>query len=374
MAGSIAAVAGGGGSDDSGTSANNSNQSAFIPPSNLSSTDDPNNATEQSFKTSEFLANPTLDTINAEAAYAQNAFGNGVKVAVIDTGINRIHLDLAGRVSDFTYNINGDQDSGFHGTEIAGVLAATRNSSRMHGVAPQADILSIQSDIENVNNPQNTIKEALQAAIDKRANIVNNSWSFGKNYQPKNNSQFDFIDYLIPTFDNALALSENERPIFVWSAGNRGLSQPSVISALPEQETNYEPYWLSVVAVDTNNNIASFSNRCGDTADYCLSAPGTNFLTTTGSGTNGHSFTNGTSVSAPVVSGAIALLKSAFPNLTPSQIVKIILNSATDLGEVGIDNIYGNGLLNIREALSSSGATTLSASGGSINLGTYIPD
>ena len=103
--------------------------------------------------------------------------------------------------------------------------------------------------------------------------------------------------------------------------------------------------------------FASFSNRAGNGANWYLMALGTNVLTIDHNGTP--SRWSGTSFSAPVISGAVALMAQAFPNLTAQEIVEILFSSADDLGVVGIDSTYGHGRLNIQRAFQPIGTASI---------------
>lgn len=138
--------------------------------------------------------------------------------------------------------------------------------------------------------------------------------------------------------------------------------------------------WLAVVNVDKRNVISRYSNGCGSAMQYCLAAPGTNVQSTfariekldrkdskTSTATkrkygdadiesgDGYGTYSGTSISAAVVSGAAAVVKSAAPNLTARNVVDILLRTATDLGAPGTDPVYGHGLVNLQRALQPIG-------------------
>lgn len=113
--------------------------------------------------------------------------------------------------------------------------------------------------------------------------------------------------------------------------------------------------WLAVVATDQNNRIASFSNGCGSRGKYwCIAAPGVGITTAHAGGDDFRTFgSRGTSFSAPHVSGALALLKSRLPAMPMSVLVHILMNTATDLGASGVDDVYGHGLVNIPDAIAA---------------------
>ena len=126
--------------------------------------------------------------------------------------------------------------------------------------------------------------------------------------------------------------------------------------------------WLAVVAVDdaNNNTIASFSNGCGETKHWCLAAPGVSIYSAGGrdssiTGTTGYARESGTSFAAPHVSGALALLKSRYPQMPMVVIVDILLNAADKLGndEGEVDDVYGHGMLNVASAITIQDGATL---------------
>ena len=116
--------------------------------------------------------------------------------------------------------------------------------------------------------------------------------------------------------------------------------------------------YLAVVATDENNNIARFSNGCGSKGKYwCLAAPGVRITAGSATSDNARSAESGTSFSAPHVSGALALLKSRFPQMPMSVIINLLLDSATGMGtcegrtDSCVDDVYGHGLVNISAAI-----------------------
>ena len=114
------------------------------------------------------------------------------------------------------------------------------------------------------------------------------------------------------------------------------------------------------MAIDKSNQIAPFSNGCGEAAKYCIAAPGVRVISTVSHQdekyeNHYYGVESGTSMAVPVVSGALAVLKSTHPTLTARQAVDIMLRTATDLGKPGIDSVYGHGLVNLTRALAPVG-------------------
>ena len=123
--------------------------------------------------------------------------------------------------------------------------------------------------------------------------------------------------------------------------------------------------WLAVVATDSNNQIASFSNGCGLSILWCLAAPGESIFTAdTSAGDVGYNNYNGTSFAAPHVSGALALLKSAAPELRMTVIRNVLLTTATDLGDSGVDEVYGWGLVNVSAGIATLNGMQIPATAG----------
>ena len=157
---------------------------------------------------------------------------------------------------------------------------------------------------------------------------------------------------------------------------NRNLG--SSHARLPLEVTELAGKWLSVVAVGVDNRIWQHSNGCGDAMAWCLSAPGVGIYApnpgasavfynpvTTGTGPPDGAYreASGTAVAAAHVTGAIAVLAAIHPTMTPTELVALVLDTATDIGNVGDDTIYGQGLLNLGAALESQGTMTITSAG-----------
>ena len=138
-------------------------------------------------------------------------------------------------------------------------------------------------------------------------------------------------------------------------------------------EAENEYMWLVVVATDDNDTITHFSNACGVAKSYCLAAPGEDIFATNGLNSPAYQTLDGTSMAAPHVTGAIAILADMYPNLvnTPENITQILLETATDLGATGVDDIYGHGLLNLQAATGPLGDITITDSSFGASSQTY---
>ena len=120
----------------------------------------------------------------------------------------------------------------------------------------------------------------------------------------------------------------------------------------PYFQPSLENHWLAVIALNQNDEIAKFSNGCGAAKEWCIAAHGVSHYTTGGGADDNYVVVReGTSFSAPHVSGALAVLKSAIPGMSMPAVRAILLTTARDLGETGIDEIYGRGLVDIEAGI-----------------------
>lgn len=178
------------------------------------------------------------------------------------------------------------------------------------------------------------------------ANIYNASWEITNRYATQAKTRQQFEAYTHKNFTDALTRAAIERDaIFVWAAGNSGASESSALSAAPIAIPELNGHFINVVAWDSQTGtLAEFSNACGITKNYCITAPGTDIRA------GKYTTVDGTSFAAPIVSAAVATIREAFPYLQSSQITELLFTTARDLGAVGIDEIYGNGMLDLERA------------------------
>ena len=438
-----------------------------------------NPSNELNFRTAEFTVQYGLGRINADAAYSRDYFGQSVTVAVVDTGMLTSHVDLRDNVvagydvladtAAINEGISDYWNSIGHGSFVGGIVAASKNDSGMHGVAPSAKLMPLQFGHGQTGELRGEPIDAFNFALDRNVQIINNSWgastplfgqySDGRHYQvwlpylPQfwNSQDREYMKQIADTVGNS-------DTIFVWAAGNAGWrdtnektillcddlrdgltfrcsasdrlfvspnellqnfesvafnatsvtirynvlgdrnnyitlreyespaygyinagtsfpgdnrnSSPGYYGLIPEEHPQLENRWLVVVATDENNQIASFSNGCGDAANWCLAAPGVSIYSVSGAprtffGTpTPYRTSNGTSFAAPHVSGALALLKSAAPELRMTVIRNILLTTATDLGDSGVDAVYGWGLVNVSAGIATLNGMQIPATAG----------
>lgn len=281
--------------------------------------------------------------------HASGILGQNVIVAQLDSGLNRANPEFAGnsRILQGYNATNGTTDitdTMGHGTHVAGIIAAGGNGSGMYGVAPAARLLPIKVFGSNGTASGADIDKGLSYARSMGARVVNMSLAAGG-----------------PTGTTALkTIASTNNIVVVVAAGNNGLADP-VWPARYAKESWANGTMIAVGAVDASRNIASFSNRAGDTANFYLVAPGVNIMSTYGTG---YATSSGTSMAAPAVAGAAALITGYWPYLKANQVAAIMLNTADDLGAPGVDAVYGHGMLNVNRALSPQGSFTYTTAAG----------
>ncbi|MBL8473509.1 MAG: S8 family serine peptidase [Rhodocyclaceae bacterium] len=303
----------------------------------------------------ERINSSAAEQVQAPAAHDLNIMGKGAVVAVIDSGIMAKHKELSGHVmAGYNATTNKSISSGAatdglgHGTHVAGIIAAAMNNAGMYGVAPQASLIPVQVFAAPTWSGTSTaLTSGINFAAKSTASIFN--MSLGGSAP------------LGINVESALQNAVAKNKLIIAAAGNSGLSDPSW-PARYAKESWAAGSIIAVGAVDSNNQMASFSNRAGDTANWYVVAPGVNVLSTYNNG--GYVYMSGTSMATPVVSGAAALIKSRWTKLTAPQIADIIFVTATDLGAPGVDAIYGHGLLNVAAAMQPVGTLQVKTTSG----------
>lgn len=308
-------------------------------------------------KDQEFYA---LNNINDDAnIHASNLLrkytGKGVRIAIIDDGLDTSHEDLQGAIvatydiATKTSNVSHNNQKDFHGTAVTGVIGARVNAKGINGVANNAQIIFLKY---KSSMSESEVIELFNKAEAFGADIINNSWG---TYNVSQAVKEKIVD-----------LANNGRggkgTIIVFASGNDNRDMGNDESAIPEV--------ISVGATDKENLRAFYSNF-GVNLD--IVAPGGYWLgitTLDDTGTNGvavidedyilynDSFTfTGTSGSAPIVSGLIALMLEKNPSLTRVEVESILKNTADKIGNVpyieGKNIYYGYGKVNLTKIMSA---------------------
>ncbi|MBB5516260.1 subtilase-type serine protease [Rubricella aquisinus] len=311
----------------------------------------------------EARANYALRSVKALEANARGYTGRNVKIGIVDSGIQGTHQDFAGRIAG-TYILRGgltaaDRDQVNHGTGVASVAAGARNGFGTQGVAYDATLYSYKlSDSSSIGYTDSDLAALINRQVADGVEISNNSWggsplvgSFGASTYMNGRPQ------IRDAYRNAV----NNGVIFVFAAGNSGRSQVEMHGGAAHYDAILAPQWLTVVDVDSNLRETSYTNRCGLAQSFCVTAPGGNVVLASNSG--GTRLNSGTSFAAPVVTGALALLKQAFPTLTSAQVVTRLKETATLNGlttvsgctintctEATMRNVFGRGLIDVNAA------------------------
>jgi len=265
-----------------------------------------------------------LAQISAPAAWDLTT-GAGDAIAILDSGVDPTHPDLASKLLpgwNF-YNNNADWSDVFgHGTLVAGAAAAIGNNALgVASVAWQNPILPVRVADTSGYAYYSTIAQGLTWASDQGARVMN--VSFG-----------------------GVAASSTVRSAAQYVHDHGGLVVAAAGNCSCDDATPENPYLLSVSATDFYDNLATFSSR-GSYVD--VAAPGMNIWTTTRGG--GYGTAAGTSFSSPITVGVVALMWAANPRLSPEDIVLLLEQTAVDLGAAGYDTSFGFGRIDAHAAV-----------------------
>ncbi|WP_438315743.1 type VII secretion-associated serine protease mycosin [Streptomyces sp. HUAS TT3] len=289
-----------------------------------------------------------LTALRAEEAWGITQ-GDGVTVAVLDTGVDSTHPDLAGQVLDGTDLVGtgagpGDRPWARHGTAMAGIIAGRGHGRNRRqgvlGIAPQAKVLPVrvileEGDPDRAKARQNrggALAEGIRWAADHGADVINLSLGDDSDSAHHEAAEDEAVQY-------ALA----KGVVVVASAGNGGREgdHASYPAAYPGV--------IAVTAVDRSGRKAAFSTRNWYAS---VSAPGVDVVIADPDRAYYEGW--GTSAAAAFVSGTVALLKAAHPDLSPAQIKKLLQDTAADAPVGGRDDSRGHGLVDPVAALQAA--------------------
>ncbi len=317
----------------------------------------------------------------ALVAWNLGATGAGETIAIIDTGIDLDSPEFTGRISSASVNLaqaSGTADAeDDHGTNVALIAAGGLNGTGIVGIAFNATILALRGDapgscatgvgsddpLDGCAFSDTAIAAGVDRAVREGATVINLS-----------------LGGSVPNADLRRAIADAAAAgiVIIVAAGNDGDSTEAGID--PNQP---DPFGAGLLAagganviiagsVNSDSVLSDFSNRAGSLGTSYLAARGERLccayedgVLKTETDANGDSFVflfSGTSFAAPQISGAVALLAQAFPNLTGAQIVEILLDSARDVGATGTDAVYGRGILDIPAAFAPAGTTSIAGS------------
>ncbi len=371
----------------------------------------------------EFNGNWGLAAIRAEYAYAQGYSGLGARVGVLDQPVWSAHPEFAASVAGdpklsfittrgirtyddpylpyragdpFIYDgqlyVDGYDEIATHGTHVAGIAAANRDSVAgrpgvMQGVAYAARIFA--ADVGDPGpedgivrgNDGGTYLAAWRAMIDSRVDVITNSWGIGITWGGgwqfvDAGKQFLEIQSLLGTpaggaYDGALQAARSGI-VVEFSAGNDSGQQPDAMAGLASFVPGIENNWITTMSLARTASglqASGFSTICGYTRYYCVAAPGSAINSSVATGDifglqpgdpvpdplAAYESFSGTSMAGPFVSGAIGVLKGRYPYLANGDLAQILKTTSRDLGTPGVDEIYGWGLIDLQKAMAGPG-------------------
>lgn len=282
-----------------------------------------------------------LDEYGIRAAW-NTTRGEGVTIAVIDTGVDGSVPDLAGAVvggTDFSGLGSPDgqtpvgSTSSEHATMVASLAAGrgTGPTSGVIGAAPAASILSISIGFgEGSTSSDDQIAGAVRWAVDNGADVINMSLTRNTLEWPE-------------SWDSAFLYAMQHDVVIVAAAGNRG-SGTATVGAPATM-----PGVLTVAGVDVNGEASFDASSQGITIG--VAAPSENLVGAVPGG--GYTVWNGTSGATPIVAGIVALVMAAHPGLDAANVINRIVATARDSGTPGADAIYGFGLVDANAAVTA---------------------
>jgi type VII secretion-associated serine protease mycosin len=266
--------------------------------------------------------------------------GAGVTIAVIDSGVDGTHPDLRGVVvggADFSGHgaANGQRPTGSepeHATMVASLAAGRgHGGAGVIGAAPAASVLSISIGFgDAATDSDDQIAKAVRWAVDNGAKVIN--MSFTRN-------TLDWPE----SWDEAFLYAMSKDVVIVAAAGNRGSGTPEV--GAPASM----PGVLTVAGVDKAGRVSQGASAQGITIG--VAAPSEQLVGALPGGA--YALWDGSSGAAPIVSGIVALVRAAHPDLDAANVINRIVSTATPAGANGNDPLYGFGLVNAAAAVSN---------------------
>jgi subtilisin family serine protease len=295
--------------------------------------------------------------IDAPEAWHVRTSAEPVIVAVIDTGIRYTHEDLAANMwinpgeipgngvdddnngfVDDVYGVNaivmaGDpMDDHGHGTHVAGTIGAAGDNARgVVGIAWRVQLMACKFLASNGSGLTSDAITCVDYAVAMGARVMNNSWGGGAHSQ---------------ALEDAIVAARDAGIVFVASAGNDGADLDAYVKYPAEYDVDNV---LAVAATDRNDRLASFSNFGVQSVE--LGAPGVFILSSHGGGDTNYAYFSGTSMAAPHVSGAAALMLAQFPSMTYREVIDRLV-AGTDPVDALSGRTISGGRLNLHRSLS----------------------
>jgi type VII secretion-associated serine protease mycosin len=290
----------------------------------------------------------SLDRMRVRDAWSITRGGGNV-IAVLDTGVQLNHPDLAGRLVAGYDFVNGDSnasDDNGHGTWVAGIIAANANDAYgIAGISWTDKIMPVKIMNREGTGSTADLLAAIRWSADRGADVINMSVG-----------GFPYSQML----QDAVNYAWGKGAVLVGAAGNNR-----------REETYYPASFDNVISVSATQPQDEFSNWSSYGPKVDVSAPGSSILTTNcyvctyaahdtwGS----HTYISGTSFATPNVAGVVALIRAEFPSFSPAEVVTRLYATVDDMGYRGWDNRYGRGRVNALRALGGAGSASGTSSG-----------
>lgn len=315
-----------------------------------------------------------FQAIHVDKAWEKQKGNTQVKVAIIDSGIDKTHPDLIGHVEKSKPIMAGcynDGDSNGHGTHVAGVIGAiSNNATGIAGINWNITLMGYCAFASDGKGSSAAVAQGIRDAVDDGAKIIN--MSLGGPAMP--NQDLELL--------NALEYAASKDVVIVAAAGNCGrytpgdypnnsqcrwggnadkylpASSPHAISVAgtgPQNErASYSNYGSTVDVAAPGGNPASGSSSCTPNGENCILSTWNRTSSCPTAGIeSGYCSIAGTSMAAPHVTGLAALIRAAKPSLNRAEVQAILQNTARDLGQTGRDDQFGYGLIDAQKALDS---------------------
>ena len=277
--------------------------------------------------TNKQIADWGFTEVNAAQTHKLGFTGKGIKIGIIDSGIDRTHPDLkiAGGISYIGSSTNYHDANG-HGTHVAGIIAARDNDIGIIGVAPEAELYAIKvMGKDGLGNNSDVVK-GIEWAITKNLDIINLSLT---------------TEQKSVVMELALQNAYDHGLIIVGAAGN---NEEGFIEPVNVLYPARYPTVIAVGAINKDNKKAKFSYY-GNSLEFVAPGEEINSTYIQNPSTKLYATSSGTSMAAPFVTGIAALYKEAYPLLTNKKIRSLMQADTIDLGTPGKDRLYGYGLV-----------------------------
>lgn len=317
----------------------------------------------------------TMTAIGAQDAYARGITGQNVIVGVVDTGFSGEGKYLKDKIVAFrNYVPNSQETNTNHGDSTSMIIAGVsdpnwqNNTGYAGGIAPGSRISQAHLFDRGGLISYTTFDQIYQNMLADGVSIINHSigtssWNIAQGLPIT--AGLDYFRQIASKYVDQHGM------LFVWSASNDSLDYPDDWGALQLTDSRLQTGgYLTVVAVNDDGVLPYYSNKCGPVARFCLSAPVNINMPTYAYESDPQSFA-GTSAAAPVVSASAALVKQVFPYMKGDQIGQVLLGTARDIGALGVDPVFGYGMIDVAKAIRGPGKFdwgdfNVSFSGGSV--------